>query len=67
MACINLLTYPYFIEEYKIRTDASNLQLGAVIIQKVEPIAFYGRKLTDSQKIYTVIDKELIIIVETLK
>ena len=41
--------------------------LGAVISQKGKPITFYSRKLTDSQKSYTVTEKELLIIVETLK
>ena len=32
----NLLTYPDFNENFKIRTDASNFKLGAVILHKVE-------------------------------
>ena len=38
-----------------------------VVIQKGKPIAFYSSKLTDSQKIYTVTEKELLSIVGTLK
>ena len=45
----NLLTYPDFNETFKINTDTSAFQLGAVIKQKDKPIAFYIRKLTDSQ------------------
>ena len=41
-----LLTYPGFNEKFKINTDASALQLGAVIIQKGKPIAVYIRILT---------------------
>ena len=48
-----LLTYPDFNETFKIHTDASAFQLGAVIIQKGKTIAFYSRKLTDAQKCYT--------------
>ena len=33
-----LLTYLYFNETFKIHTDASAFQLGAVIIHKVKPI-----------------------------
>ena len=44
-----LLTYPNFNEIFKIHTDASDFQLGAVISRKVKPIAFYSRKLTGSQ------------------
>ena len=62
-----LFDYPDFNEEFKINTDASKFQLGLVIIQKCKPIAFYIRKLTDAQKRYTVAEKELLIIVETLK
>ena len=48
-----LLAYPDFNETFKIHTNASRLQLGAVIGHKVKPIDFYIRKLTDSQKRYT--------------
>ena len=49
-----LLTYPDFNETFKIHTDASVYQLGAVINQKCKLIVFYSRKITDSQKNYTV-------------
>ena len=62
-----LLTYTDFNDTFKIHTDASNFQLGAVIIQKGKPIAFHSRKLTESQILYTGIERELLIIVNTLK
>ena len=62
-----VLTYPDFIETFKIYTNDSAFQLGAVISQKGKPIAFYSRKLTDAQQRYTVIERELIGTVETLK
>ena len=43
-----LLTYPGFNETFKIRTDASAFQLGAVIRKKDKPIVLYSRKLTDT-------------------
>ena len=46
---------------------ASDYQLEAVIIQDDKPIAFYSRKLTGPQTRYTVAEKELLSIVETLK
>ena len=67
MAPDNLLTYPDFNETFKIHTDTRVFQLGAVISQKGKPISFYSRKLTGNQKRYTVTDKELLSIVETLK
>ena len=67
MARDTLLTYPDFNETFKIHTDASAFQLGAVISQKGKPIDFYRRKLTDARQRYTVIDRELLSITETLK
>ena len=67
MACNNLLTYLYFNKTFKIHTDASVFQLGAVISPKEKPISFYSRKLTYAQQRYTVTERELPSIVETLK
>ena len=62
-----LLSYPNFNEPFDIHTDASDLQLGAVISQNNKPIAFYSRKLNPAQTKYTTTEKELLAIVETLK
>ena len=62
-----LLAYPDFNETFKVHTDASDFQIGVVISQKGKHIAFYSRKLTGSQKRYTVTEKELLSVVETLK
>ena len=62
-----LSTYPDFNEIFKIHAYTSTLKLGEVISQKGKPIALYGRELTDAQKRYTVREKRLRIIVETLK
>ena len=40
-----LLSYPNFNEPFEIHTDASKLQLGAVISQNNKLVAFYSRKL----------------------
>ena len=62
-----LLNYPDFNETFKICNDAIAFQLRAVVHQKVKLIAFYSRKLTDAQKMYTVIQRELLSILESLK
>ena len=49
-----LLTYPDFNETFKIHTDASTFQLGALISQKGKPVALYSRKMTYTQQWYTV-------------
>ena len=45
----------------------SNFQLGSMINQYGKPISFYSRNLTIPQTRYTVTEKELLSIVETLK
>jgi hypothetical protein len=40
-----LLCYPDFNEPFHLYTNASDHQLGAVIMQDKKPIAFYSRKL----------------------
>ena len=48
-----LLGYPDFNAPFEIHTDASKLQLGAVISQKGKPITFYSRKMNSAQHNYT--------------
>ena len=67
MARVNLSTYPGFNETFKIHTDAITLQLGLVISHKGKPINFYSIKYNGVQQRYTVTERELISIFETLK
>jgi hypothetical protein len=62
-----VLAYPDFSKSFKIYTDASATQLGAVITQDNRPLAFFSRKKTDTQKQYNVTEIELMAIVEALK
>ena len=50
------LGYPDFNAPFEIHTDASKLQLGAVISQKCKPVAFYSRKMNSAQQTYTTTD-----------
>ncbi len=61
------MAYPDYSKVFKIYTDASSKQLGAVITQDNRPIAFFRRKLSDAQRKYSVIKIELLAIVKTLK
>ena len=63
----SLLTYPNFDIPFDVYTDASDRQLGAVILQKGKPIAHFSRTLNAAQRNYTVTDKETLSIVELLK
>ena len=46
---------------------ARNFKLGLVIGLEAKTITLYSRKLTRPQKSYTVMEKELIKVIETLK
>jgi hypothetical protein len=62
-----VLAYLDFLKPFEIYTDASSMQLGAVITQDNRPIAFVSRKLSKMQLKYSVTEIELLAIVETLK
>jgi hypothetical protein len=62
-----VLAYPDYSKVFEIYTDASSKQLGAVITQKNRPIGFFSRKLSTTQRKYSVTKIELLDIVETLK
>jgi RNase H-like domain found in reverse transcriptase len=49
-----LLRFFFLNKVFDIHTDASDYQLGSVISQDGYPIAFYSRKLTETQRNYTV-------------
>ena len=52
---------------FKIKTDASDVQLVAVIMQEGKPLAFYSRKSSKAQTNFTMTEKQLLIIMKNLK
>ena len=62
-----MLQYPDHTKSFQIEMDASDYQLGAVIKQDGKPVVYYSRKLNAAQHNYTMIEKELLSVIETLK
>jgi hypothetical protein len=62
-----VLAYPDFSKPFEVYTDASSMQLGAMITQDYRLIAFFSRKLSKMQQKHSVTEIELLAIVETLK
>jgi hypothetical protein len=59
-----VVAYPDYSQEFQIYTDASSTQLGAVVTQGSKPVAFFSRKLTDTQQCYSVTEIEVAVLVE---
>ncbi len=62
-----VLAYPDYSKVFKIYTDASSKQLGAVITQDNRSIVFFSQDLSNTQHKYSVTEIELLAIVKTLK
>ena len=62
-----VLAYPDYSQGFKIFTDSSKFQLGAVITQNNRLLAFFSHKLNTAQQKYSVTEQELLALVETPK
>ncbi|KAK2973404.1 hypothetical protein RJ640_011638 [Escallonia rubra] len=51
---------------FELQTDASDFAIGGVLMQQGHPIAFESRKLNDTERRYTVQEKEMTAVVHCL-
>ena len=62
-----LFRYPDHNLPLHICTDVSDFQIGSVILQQNIPVAYYSCILSIAQQSYTTIEKELLLVVDTLQ
>ncbi|XP_031276789.1 uncharacterized protein LOC116135233 [Pistacia vera] len=62
-----LLCFPNFDKAFKIECDASEIGIGAVLMQDSKPIAYFSEKLSGAALNYPTYDKELYALVRTLQ
>ena len=58
-----ILSTPDFTKPFTLETDASDLGIGAVLVQNDRPIAYFSKSLTSAERNYSVHDRELLAIV----
>ena len=56
IAVDTMSAYPDHNKKYDIYTDASDYQLGTVLMQECHPVAYYSKKINNAQMNYTTID-----------
>ena len=56
-----------FNRPFEVLSDASDMAIGAVLLQDKHPIAFESRTLSKAELNYTVIGKELLGVMHALR
>ncbi|XP_043717547.1 uncharacterized protein LOC122665462 [Telopea speciosissima] len=62
-----VLALPDYGKPFEVHTDASDFAIGGVLMQERHPIAYESRKLNDTERRYTVHEKEMTAVVHCLR
>ena len=66
-----ILLLPNLSQDFILRTDASNIGLGAILLQTIEderfPVAYASRKLLQREKAYSTIERECLAVVWAIR
>ena len=62
-----VLSLPDLNKPFELHTDASDFAIGGVLMQEGHPIAFESRKLNDTERRYTVQEKEMTAVIHCLR
>lgn len=67
MSSCPVLALPYFSQTFVLECDAWGEGKRAVLMWKGHPIAFESQKLQDTEKLYSIYDKEMLDIMHALE
>ncbi|XP_059663382.1 uncharacterized protein LOC132309045 [Cornus florida] len=62
-----VLSLPDHSKPYEVHTDASDFATGGMLMQEEHPIAYESRKLNDTERRYTVQEKEMTAVIHCLR
>ncbi|KAJ4971910.1 hypothetical protein NE237_005009 [Protea cynaroides] len=62
-----VLVLPDYGKMFEVHTDASDFAIGGVLMQEGHPIAYESRKLNETERCYTVHDKEMTAVIHCLR
>ena len=67
MTCIPVLAMPNFSQPFEVHIDASNIGIGAVMVQQDRPMAYLSKALGPTKVLWSAYAKEMLAIIEAVQ